>query len=83
VDRIAASDVRGSMQTLYGVFVISLGFFVAGPISGDVVAWFTTLAGEAKIRDWTSIWLVCAAICAPCVIALALFFPRKAALPAE
>ena len=83
VDRIAASDVRGSMQTLYGTLVIALGFFVGGVVSGYVVEWFTTGAGKAEIRDWTSIWLSCAALCAACVVALALFFPRRAALPAE
>jgi len=83
VDRIAASDVRGSMQTLYGTLVIALGFFVGGVVSGYVVQWFTTGAGKAEIRDWTSIWLVCAAVCAACVIALALFFPRQAAEPDE
>ena len=36
VDRIAPVDVRGSMQTLYGVFVLSLGFFVGGFVGGMI-----------------------------------------------
>ncbi len=36
VDKVAPVDVRGSMQTLYGVFVLSLGFFVGGLVSGVV-----------------------------------------------
>ena len=76
VDRISPKDVRGSMQTLYGTFVIALGFFVGGFVSGHVGAWFTTGVGEAAEQDWTSIWLSCAAICAACVVVFAAFFPK-------
>ena len=41
VDKIAPPDVRGSMQTLYGVFVLSLGFFVGRLVSGGVADLFT------------------------------------------
>jgi len=78
VDRISPPDARGSMQTLYGTFVVALGFFAGGAISGRVVALFTTQVGDLPVRDWTSVWLSCAAICAACVVLLALFFPRRA-----
>jgi nucleoside transporter len=76
VDRISPKDVRGSMQTIYGTFVIALGFFVGGFVSGQVGEWFTTGTGETAVRDWTSIWLCCAAICAACVVVFAAFFPN-------
>ena len=76
VDRIAPKDVRGSMQTLYGAFVIGLGFFVGGFVSGQVGEWFSTGTGQAVVRDWTSMWLSCAAICAACVVVFAAFFPK-------
>jgi nucleoside transporter len=80
VDKIASRDVRGSMQTLYGTFVLALGFFVGGFISGMVVNRFTrevvdTVTGElVQQRDWVAIWLACAALCAVCVVVFARFF---------
>ena len=62
VDKVAPVDVRGSMQTLYGVFVLSLGFFVGGFVSGVVGDHFTTGTGASAVHNWTGIWLSCAAI---------------------
>jgi len=76
VDRIAPKDIRGSMQTVYGTFVVALGFFVGGFVSGQIGDWFTTTVGETAVRDWTSIWLSCAAICAGCVVVFAALFPN-------
>ena len=79
VDRIAPKDVRGSMQTVYGTFVVALGFFVGGFVSGAIGDWFSTTVDQTTVRDWTSIWLSCAAICALCVVVFAAMFPRKQA----
>jgi MFS family permease len=77
VDRIAPVDVRGSMQTLYGVFVIALGFFV-GSVGGGIVAdHFSEQVGETIISDWPRIWLSCAAVCALSVVLFLLFFPNR------
>jgi nucleoside transporter len=75
VDRIAPLDVRGSMQTLYGVFVIALGFFVGSILSGAVTDVFSGTIDGVDYSDWPSIWLSCAGICAICVVLFALFFP--------
>lgn len=88
VDKVAPADVRGSMQTFYGVFVLSLGFFVGGFISGLVGRQFTEGGGAAAVRDWPAIWFTCAAICAVCVFLFAVFFhepprPAVAAAAAE
>lgn len=77
VDRIAPADVRGSMQTVYGTFVIALGFFIGGFVSGQVGEWFTSGAGETLTRDWTNIWLSCAALCAACVVVFGIWFPNE------
>ncbi|NLX97106.1 MAG: nucleoside permease [Rhodopirellula sp.] len=77
VDRIAPRDARGSMQTLYGTFVIALGFFAGGFASGQIGDWFTTGAEQTLTRDWTSIWLSCTALCAACLVVFAVWFPRR------
>jgi MFS family permease len=79
LDRIAPPDLRGSMQTFYGVFVLALGFFVGGPVSGWIGEAFAKPEGSMPGSDWTSIWLTCAALCAACVLAVALAFPRTTA----
>jgi len=76
VDRIAPPDVRGSMQNIYGVFFISIGFLVGGLVGGAIGDWFTTEVDGEKLRNWTAIWLSGAVLCAGCVAALAAFFPR-------
>jgi nucleoside transporter len=40
-DRVAPVDVRGTMQNFYGTFVLGLGFFVGGFLSGQVGKHFT------------------------------------------
>jgi len=77
VDRVSPKDVRGSMQTLYGTCVVALGMFVGGYASGQIVELFTSGVGPAEVRDWTSIWLSCAALCAACAVAFAVFFPNR------
>ena len=76
VDRIAPRDARGSMQTLYGTFVVALGFFAGGFVSGQVGEWFSSGTGKTAVHDWTGIWLSCTALCAVCVVVFAVFFPK-------
>ncbi len=76
VDRIAPGDLRGSMQTIYGTFVVAAGFFLGGFVSGQVGKWFTAGVGEAAVHNWTGIWLSCSALCAVCVVLFAIFFPN-------
>jgi len=83
VDRIAPKDIRGSMQTIYGVFVIGLGFFVGGLVGGEVGDWFSTKVNGVIHYDWTNIWLVCTVFCAVCVLAFAAFFPKQLPPPSS
>lgn len=76
VDRIAPPDVRGSMQNIYGVFFVSIGFFVGGLVGGAIGDWFTTDLDGERVRNWTGIWLSGAVLCAGCVLALMAFFPK-------
>lgn len=77
VDRIVPADARGSMQNIYGVFVLSLGFFVGSVVSGQVGAFFSKQVNGTEVHNWPAIWLVCAAGCAVCVVLFALFFPNR------
>ncbi len=51
VDRVSPKDVRGSMQNLYGTFVLGLGFFVGGFVSGRIGGFLTSTAGTESFRD--------------------------------
>ena len=51
VDKIASKDVRGSMQTFYGTFVIGLGFFIGGFIAGKLGEIMSRAADVAPFRD--------------------------------
>jgi len=77
VDRVAPVDVRGSMQTLYGTFVLSLGFFVGGFVSGFVGDQFTTGMGADAVHNWTGIWVTCTLISLVCFILFAAAFPKS------
>ena len=76
-DRTTPSDLRGSVQNLYGTFVIGSGFFAGGFIAGRVAEHFTPDTGAA---DWSSIWLSAAALAAVCAVAFAVLFPRDEGL---
>ena len=51
VDRVSPSDVRGSMQNFYGTFVIGVGMFLGGFVSGRIGNAFTGPADSATFRD--------------------------------
>jgi MFS family permease len=51
VDKVAPKDVRGSMQNVFGTFVIGLGFLVGGLIAGWVGEVFTTPESSETVRQ--------------------------------
>ncbi len=57
VDRVAHSDLRGSMQNLYGTFVVGAGFVVGGIVAGRIGKWFTSVPGEETLREKLGITL--------------------------
>ena len=68
-------DVRGSAQNVYGTFVIGLGVFAGGFISGWIAEYFTVAKG---VQDWVAIWLSSAAIAVVCLVAFLALFPKEA-----
>jgi hypothetical protein len=75
VDRVAPPDVRGSMQNVFGTFVIGLGAVMAGVIGGQVGDLFSRTTGDTRIYNFTGIWLAGAALAAACLAAFAIWFP--------
>ena len=51
VDRISPRDIRGSMQNLYGTFLIGVGGIAGGIISGLANDLLTTKPGETTLRE--------------------------------
>jgi hypothetical protein len=76
LDRVTPTDLRGSMQNLYGTFVIGLGIFCGGLVAAEVGGYFTSNTQGTLAQDWAKIWLSCAALAAACLTALAIWFPR-------
>lgn len=73
VDRVAAVDIRGSMQNVYGTFVIGVGAFLGGFVSGAIGNAFSTSVQE---KNWVGIWSSGVAMTVVCLIAFALWFPK-------
>jgi nucleoside transporter len=75
VDRVAPPDVRGSMQNVFGTFVIGLGAVMAGVLGGQVGELFSTTTGDVTVYSWTNIWLAGAALATACLAVFAIWFP--------
>jgi MFS family permease len=73
VDRISPRNVRGSMQNIYGVCFVSMGFLVGGLVGGEVGDFFTRQVNSVAVRNWTGIWMTSAALCAVCIVILMAF----------
>jgi len=82
-DQATPTDLRGSVQNLYGTFVIGSGFFAGGFIAGRVGEYFKSGTGDSVVYNWSSIWLSAAALAAVCALAFAVLFPREGRLSEE
>ncbi len=51
VDRVSPTDVRGSMQTFYGTFIIGAGMVLGGFVGGSIGSLFETAAGTETFRQ--------------------------------
>ena len=83
IDREAPADVKGSLQTIYGVFVMGLGGVAGGAWGGWMGKWFThestpPLGEKVTTTEWSPIWLWCAGLAALCGIVMTISFPRTA-----
>lgn len=52
VDRIAPADVRGSMQNVFGAFVVGSGLFVGGFVGGAIADAFSAESPQALRSRW-------------------------------
>ena len=75
-DRSTPAHVRGTVQNLYGTFVIGLGFFAGGFVTGEVIDLFTQQVDGEQVRDFTAIWLIAAGLAAVSALGFYLTFPR-------
>jgi len=80
-DRTTAPDIRGSVQNLYGTFVLGLGFFAGGFFSGWVGDTFTYEHAGTVTQNWSAIWLTAGALAAVCMLAMILAFPKELPSP--
>ncbi|MGC3966825.1 MAG: MFS transporter [Pirellulales bacterium] len=76
LDQASPPDIKGSMQTVYGVLVVGLGMVAGGIWGGRMGARFTTGTGASTVYEWSPIWLWCGALAALCVVVLAVAFPK-------
>lgn len=82
-DRMSPPDVRGSMQNLYGTFVLGIGFFAGGLVSGGIGQYFTSTVDGGMVRDWFWIWNSAGLMALVSLLAFAAFFPATQRLPGE
>lgn len=75
VDRIAPADARGSMQTLYGNFVVGLGAVAGAWMAGQVGYAFEQPSASGPVHAWAPLWLSSAALAGLCVVVFAALFP--------
>ncbi|MCA9178899.1 MAG: MFS transporter [Planctomycetales bacterium] len=74
LDRSTPSHVRGTVQNLYGTFVLGLGFLAGGVVAGEVMEYFTE-SGTGSIK-FTGVWLFAATLGAVCSVAFFVAFPK-------
>lgn len=73
VDKVSPPDVRGSMQTFFGVFVVGGGLFLGGLVAGAIGEAFETV----DAHNWVGVWLSGAAIAAVVTVAFGILFPKE------
>jgi nucleoside transporter len=77
LDQASPPDIKGSMQTVYGVLVVGLGMVLGGVWGGWMGTRFTTGGGATTVYQWSPIWLWCAVLAAVCTLVLAVAFPKS------
>ncbi|MEO1997321.1 MAG: MFS transporter [Planctomycetaceae bacterium] len=77
IDATAPADIRGSVQNLYGTFVLGVGFFIGGFVSGWISNAFETTVDGITETNWKAIWLISAGIALAGWLLFAWQFPRS------
>jgi MFS family permease len=76
LDRTTPGDLRGSVQNLYGTFVLGVGFLAGGFFAGAVGDHFTEGSGPDAVENWSAMWTVAAVLATLCLVAFATAFPK-------
>jgi nucleoside transporter len=72
VDKVAPPDVKGSMQTFYGTFIVGAGMFLGGLCAGWIGTAYELDGGG---HNWVGVWLWGAGIAAVAMVGFAVLFP--------
>jgi nucleoside transporter len=80
VDKVAASDIRASAQSLIAIVILGFGNFVGSNFSGWIQKLFTSPAGT----NWTQVFIVPTVLTVLCALIFILFFrDEKASVAGE
>jgi nucleoside transporter len=80
VDQKAPRHIRAAAQGFITLVTYGAGMFLGSFIGGWVVDRYAGVGGDPARHDWTSIWLVPAAMAALVLVLFAAFFKPQAAL---
>ncbi|WP_064196981.1 MULTISPECIES: nucleoside permease [Emticicia] len=73
-DNKAGEKIKNSAQGLITLATYGIGMGIGSILSGKVLDKYTTKVGEVSTHDWTSVWMVPAAIAAVVLVLFVLVF---------
>lgn len=73
-DNKAGEKIKNSAQGLITLATYGIGMYIGSILSGKVLDKYTTKVGEVSTHDWTSVWMVPAAISAVVLLIFILVF---------
>jgi nucleoside transporter len=73
-DNKAGEKIKNSAQGLITLATYGIGMGIGSILSGKVLDKYTTKVGEVSVHDWTSVWMVPAAISAAVLLIFILVF---------
>jgi len=76
-DQKAGDKIKSSAQGLISLATYGLGMFIGSILSGKVKDIYTMGIGESAVTNWTSIWMVPAAIAVGVLLLFLLFFNEQ------
>jgi nucleoside transporter len=77
VDNTAPRTIQASAQGFITLVTYGVGMLIGNWVAGPVVDRFARTAGEATVHDWTSIWLVPAAMAVVVIVLFVALFDGK------
>lgn len=77
VDNTAPKTIQASAQGFITLVTYGVGMLIGNWVAGPVVDRFARAAGEATVHDWTSIWLVPAAMAVVVIVLFVALFDGK------